>query len=139
MAVGLECDRAVQIPFHQQRPMVGVIPAQEPQLVYTLIVAKPAAIPAGGFVGRRKHIVVLAIQSAQILVDAEFHQRRPLSVIQLSMAFRLVSRNPQVFHDISVPARRGGLIGKRGFDLVDFEFPAPGRYLCRESLVSEPI
>lgn len=137
MSIGLKGNWAIRVPFHQQRPIVWVIPPQKPQLINTLIMAEPAAIPAGGFIGGGQHIRILAVKSAQILVYAKLHQWSTLSCIQLTEPLRLISGNAQVFHKISVFARCDPALRKKGgFDLVDFEFPAPWGDLCREPIGS---
>ena len=95
--------------------MVRVISPKVTQAVYTLVMAEPTAIPARGFIGRPKASTVLAVQSAQILFNAELYQGCTLALIQLAKSGRLVRSDSQVFHDISFLAPRGALSGERVF------------------------
>ena len=47
VSVRLKGYRAVQIPLHQQSPVIRPVAPKITQTVNTLIVAKPTAIPAG--------------------------------------------------------------------------------------------
>lgn len=89
--------------------MIWVIPPQVAQAVYALVMAEPTTIPAGCFIGRSKASAVLAMQSAQILFNAELYQGCTLALIQLAKPGRLVRCDPNVFHDISFLAPRGAL------------------------------
>ena len=134
MPIRFEGNRAIQIPFHQQCPVVWVIPPQEPELINTLVVAEPAAIPAGGFVAGRQDVVVLAVKTAQIFLNSVLHQWSTLLLIQLTEAIRLVRSDTQVFHDISFSAPRGALIGEGRSVHSQFEFLTPCDSRCqRES------
>lgn len=90
VSVRLKGHRAVLVPFEEQRPVVRVIAPEIPQAVHALIMAKPAAVPAGCIVGRCQASVVLAVQAAQILFDTELCQRRPFPLVQLTEPGRLV-------------------------------------------------
>ena len=95
--------------------MVRVIAPQIPQAVHALVMAEPAAVPAGCIVGRCQASVVLAVQAAQTLFDTELCQWRPFPLVQLTEPGRLVRGDADVFHDISFLAPRGALIGEGAF------------------------
>lgn len=115
VAVRLECHRAILVPFQEQCPVIRVIAPKISQTVYTLVVAEPAAIPAGCFVAWEQHIVVLTIEAAQAFANAELLQGCPLAFIQLTKPGRLVRCDTQIFHDISFLAPRGALCGEGEF------------------------
>ena len=117
VAVCLKCHRAVLVPLEEQRPVVRVIAPEVAQTVHALIMAEPAAVPAGCFVGRCQASVVLAVQAAQALFDTELCQWRPFPLVQLTEPGRLVRGDADVFHDISFLAPRGALIGEGAFAL----------------------
>ena len=95
--------------------MVWVIPPEIAEAVHALVMTEPAAIPAGCFIGWPKASAVLAMQSAQILFNAELYQGRSPAFIQLAKPGRLVRSDSQIFHDISFLAPRGALSGERVF------------------------
>ena len=95
-------------------------------MINTLVVAEPAAVPAGGFIGWGQHVRILAVKAAQIFINTELHQRCPFPVIQLPESFWLIRSDTQVLNDISVFAPRGALIRKGALTQFDFESsPAP--------------
>ena len=98
--------------------MIRVIAPQIAETVHTLVMAEPAAVPAGCIVGWRQTSAVLAVQATQILVNTELYQRRSLPVVQLAKPGRLIRSDADVFHDISFLAPRGALSGEGAFPLA---------------------
>ena len=74
--VGVKGDGAVRVPFEQQFPQIRIIPAELPQLLYALIVAKPTAAAHGRGVGGGEKILIPGNKSAQILLPSDLKQRK---------------------------------------------------------------
>jgi hypothetical protein len=93
VAVGLKGHGTVRVPFEEQRPVFGVVSAEHTELIHALIMAEPAAIPAGSLIAGPQAPLILAVQTAKVFVYAKFHQWRSLLFIQLAKPGRLVRCN----------------------------------------------
>ena len=100
MTVGLKWHRAVRVPFEEQRPVFGVIAAEQAKLIHSLIMTEPTSASGRRGVDRGEQVVLLAPFAAIGLCPASLYKRGSFGFGEIVEAVRLVGGGAEILNAI---------------------------------------